>query len=348
MSRELATSGPTAWARVLVLFLNYAEKRGIDRRELLDIAALDGEALADPDGRIPLLSLYDLVEAIEDVTQNAAFGLEVPLGVELEALDALGFLFITSDTFGDALERMLRYLRLWNDGEHLELVVDAELACMSFEPYGPIRRAHIQMAQATFSDLVVNSGRFVPGLGFELVRFRQECPADPAEYQRILGVPVEFGCARNEVSFQASMLGLRMPSANAAICAFFDRYARDQLDRLPQFNDVIERLRNLIRQHLPEGEVRLGDLAPRLHVSERTLQRRLAQAGTTLQNELDEVRRQQALYFLEHGTAIVELSWLLGYSEPAAFHRAFKRWTGTSPEAWRSARRATAVAAGPR
>ena len=188
-------------------------------------------------------------------------------------------------------------------------------------------------------DCVVNGPRFVPGLEFEQVRFRHARPADAGTYERVLGVPVYFGCAGTEARFSGRMLSLPIPDANARLCAFFERYASAKIERLLPMTSMAQRLRAAIRAQLPDGEVTLAKLAQRLHLSARTLQRRLSDEGTSLQSELDEVRRQQALYFLEGGTAIAELSWLLGYAEPSAFHRAFKRWTGTSPEAWRAERR---------
>jgi len=336
MSRALDNPGPTAWTRAASLFVAYGVRRGLRSETLLAAAGLDEVALSDPDGRVPLVAIYDLLEAIEQGTGDPAFGIELPLGVELDAMDALSFLFITSADFGSAVERLLRYMRLWNEGERVELSQRGGSMRLSYEPYGPWRPAHVQMAQATLADMVLNGARFLPGLVFERVRLRQAAPDDRARFETRLGVPVEFGCAENEACFDPAMLALPIPDANPMLCAFFERYASEKLKQLPGVSGIVERLRALVRTCLPDGEVTLADLAPRLHMSARTLQRRLSAEGTSLQQELAAVRRQQALYFLENGTAIAELSWLLGYSDPSAFHRAFKRWMGMSPEAWRT------------
>jgi AraC-like DNA-binding protein len=339
MTTPLPTVGPKVWARIASLFVDFAVHHGSSRHQLLAAVHLDESALADPDGRVPLLAIYDILEVIERQTGDSLFGLELPLGLQIDALDALGFLFITSATFGGGLERMVRYQRLWNEGERLEIRVENSHASVVYEPYGPYRPAHVLMAQITMCDFVVNSARFVPGLQFERVRFRHGRPEHSANYERVLGVPVEFDCAEYEARFSERMLQLPIPDANATLCAFFERYASERLNQLPSTTSVADLLRALIRRQLPEGDLKLSALAERLHMSARTLQRRLGDEGTSLQAVLDEVRRQQALYFLKNGTAIAELSWLLGYSEPSALHRAFKRWTGTSPEAWRARQR---------
>jgi AraC-like DNA-binding protein len=246
---------------------------------------------------------------------------------------------ITSPTFGGALERMFRYQRMWAEGERFTLVPDGSRVRVTYEQYGPARPAHVQMAQMSFCDFVINGGRLVPGLSFECVRFRHDEPAEAEEYRRMFPAPVEFGAGIDEVRFDKALLDHPMPDANAALCDFFDRYTRDKLERLPANTSVVARVRDRLRKQLPDGLVKLEHVAEHLHMSARTLQRRLSDEGTSLQAELEEVRRQQALYFLEAGVAIAELSWLLGYSDASVFHRAFKRWTNTSPEAWRSAHR---------
>lgn len=322
------------------MFIDHAARRGAAREGLLGAGGLDEVVLADPDGRIPLLSLYDVIEAATAATGDECLGLHLATELDLDDLDALGFLMITSSTFGTSLERMLRYQRLWNDGERYAMEVKGETVHFTYEQYGPRRPAHAQLAQLAFCDFVVNGGRMIPGLEVDAVRFRQPRPPDASEYDKVLGVPVAFGVPLDQVLFQARLLDLPLPDAKAALCRFFERYADERLARLPTTGSFLERVRGLLRQGLPDGKVKLEHVAAELHMSPRTLQRRLGDEGTSLHSELEEIRRQQALYFLESGAAIAELSWLLGYAEPSAFHRAFKRWTGTSPEAWRARSRA--------
>jgi AraC-like DNA-binding protein len=341
MATELVPKrrSPTVWARMAAVIVTYAEQQGAEVSRLLEAAGLTRPALAHPDGRIPLVAFYDLIEATSSELRDPCLGLHLTTTLEVADLDALGFLMITSSTFGNALERMLRYQRVWAEGEHFELVHDGELIRVTYEQYGPTRPAHVQMAQMGMTDFVVNGGRLVPGVRFERVRFRHAEPAQIAEYQRVLGVPLEFGVGVDEALFPARMLDLPMPDANPALNAFFDRYTRDKLNGLPTDDSVLSRVRDRLRKQLPDGQIKVDQIAEVLHMSSRTLQRRLSEEGTSLQHELDEVRRQQALYFLESGVAIAELSWLLGYSEPSVFHRAFRRWTSTSPEAWRASKR---------
>jgi hypothetical protein len=110
-------AGPTMWARVAARIAAFAEAAGAPRRELLAASSLSEGDLKDPDGRVPLEAVYELVERATRATGDDCFGLHFALGVTVKDLDALGFLVAASATLGEALDRIVRYQRLWNDGE---------------------------------------------------------------------------------------------------------------------------------------------------------------------------------------------------------------------------------------
>ncbi|MFO0658260.1 MAG: helix-turn-helix transcriptional regulator [Polyangiaceae bacterium] len=121
-----------------------------------------------------------------------------------------------------------------------------------------------------------------------------------------------------------------------------ERHAEALLLSLPELSSgVADRVRQALANGLSDGGVTLAEVAKRLKMSERSLQRKLASEGVSFDALLDEIRRDLALRYLsDRNIAIAEVAFLLGYSEPSPFHRAFKRWTGTTPS---EARRARAV-----
>lgn len=130
------------------------------------------------------------------------------------------------------------------------------------------------------------------------------------------------------------------PAADAALSQVIVRHAEGLLAALPDPSDSFaNRLRRLISAQLASGGATLTAAAHALKLGERSLQRRLADDGLTFDAIVEEVRRELALrYLADPALAIGEIAYLLGYSEPSAFHRAFRRWTGRTPEAWRSQR----------
>jgi AraC-like DNA-binding protein len=328
------------WARGARRIIEFAVSQGAPRRGLLEASALAEVDLEDPDARVPLVLVYDLVEYAVHATADERFGIHFALGIEVPDLDALGFLMMTSATVGEAMERAVRYMRLWNDGERYSLSVEGGVARIAFMPYGPDRPAHRQMAEMAVTDMVAN-GRRMAGAGLEVtqVRFGYPAPADTSELTRLLEAPIEFDAPVTEVLLPQASLALPLPDANAMLCGFFERYASSMLERLPAASAVADRVRQLVGAELSRGDPSLEALAARLHMSPRTLQRRLREEGTSLHEQVERVRRERAAAFLDNGMAIAEIAWLLGYADPSVFHRAFKRWTGRTPEAWRAEQR---------
>ncbi|AUX46762.1 AraC family transcriptional regulator [Sorangium cellulosum] len=341
---------PSLWARIAAQLAGYAEQRGADRGALLEAAGLPPAALADPDARVPLEAFYTLVEAAVAALADPHLGLGFAGRFQPEHLDALGFLAMSSPTLGEALRRMLRYQQLWNEGERYTLEIRGDRAHLGFAPFGPDRPAHGQMAEVFALDVLVNAGQ-MSGAPIEAiaVRFRHAPAGDPAEKERRIGSRLAFGAPATELVMPAEVLERPLPHANEALAAFLERQVGALAARLPGAAPappaLAQRVRSLLGEQLREG-ADLPALAARLRMSPRTLQRRLRDEGTSLNALLDEVRRARAAALLEADMAIAEVAYLLGYSEPSAFHRAFRRWTGATPEGFR-ARAAEARAARP-
>ena len=138
------------------------------------------------------------------------------------------------------------------------------------------------------------------------------------------------------MTLAASDLALRHPDASRTMLAIVERHADDALSRLPRGEDFMTALRRGIRTHLPDGPVTPASLAAAHALSTRTLQRRLEAAGTSVRKLLDEERRDLALHHIQsRRTPLIEIAFLLGFSDASAFTRAFTRWSGRSPSEYR-------------
>jgi AraC-like DNA-binding protein len=165
------------------------------------------------------------------------------------------------------------------------------------------------------------------------VDFRHAAPADASEHARLFGVSPRFGVEVNAIEFDRATIEQPLASADPALSSVIERHAEALLAARPEpAETTANRVRRLLGAMLGEGEVSLAGAASRLRMSERSLQRRLAAEGVSFDAVLDELRRDLALrYLADARLAIAEVAYLLGYSEPSAFHRAFKRWTGETP-----------------
>lgn len=329
---------PTHWARLAGRILDVARARGADVDALGREAGLAGRELGSLDERVPLVSVYALLEATAAAIGGSLLGVTIASAIDVELFDALGFLILTSPTFGVAMERTLRYQRIWNDGERYTLAIEGDHAHLRYEPFGPERPAHRHMAEMFAFDVGVNAPRLVAQPAAPaVVRLRAEPPLDRAAYEAVFGAPLVFSAAIDEVVLPLALFDQPMPRADAAMHAFFVRHADAMLARLEPAPCLRDRVRAFVVEHLADGRATLGHAAKAMGVSARTLQRRLQAEDTGFDELVEAVRRAQAVALLDAHMSIGEVAYLLGYAEPSVFHRAFKRWTGTSPEAWRAA-----------
>ena len=182
------------------------------------------------------------------------------------------------------------------------------------------------------------SGRRVTSVNWspKEIRFEHQQPNETSEHERIFQCPIFFGATANEVVFDSEYLNLPIVMADARLCALLDRHATELLMRYPREDSLVERVRTLMKDELNGGDASLEMVAERLGMSARTLQRKLHGLGVSHQELLDEMRKDLAMRYLrEPEMAVCEVAYLLGFSESSAFHRAFKRWTGTTPNEFR-------------
>src|SRR5262249_43450246 len=168
------------------------------------------------------------------------------------------------------------------------------------------------------------------------IRFPHAAPSDLSEHRRVFGCPLEFGSKCSELVFSREVLDLTMVKADADLQAILDAQVLAALEQLPRVEATTETVRRHLPAELCHGPPTLEQIAPRMNMSPRTLHRRLDEESTSFRQILAEVRRELATRHLsERRLAIGEIAFLLGFSEPSAFHRAFKRWTGYAPLAYR-------------
>jgi len=182
--------------------------------------------------------------------------------------------------------------------------------------------------------------------GLRAVELRGVPNAAPARYAELLGARVTFGHAASAIVLPGHVLPLRLVGADATLRAILERHAHHLARQAPS-HDLVDHARRELAVMLGQGHAEIAMLAKRLAVSTRTLQRRLTERGIAYSTLLDEARRDLAIgYLAEPGASVDEIAALLGYSEPSAFARAFRRWTGASPASWRREHRPSAPSRG--
>lgn len=314
-----------------------AALKGVEPEELYRVVGLDPAVLADPDNRFPFSQIVALYEHGARLTGDVDFGLHVGERTNVKMFDIVGYAVANSSTFGDALSRTDRYHTIWNDGASFRLLIEGERAHLSYS-YVDLSGAECRQDSEMTLSLLIKFARDVTGIDItpREVCFQHPTPDDTSEHERIFRAPVRFNMPVAELIFDVAILELPIIAADPALCAVLDRHAEELLAKLPRRGRLTDEVRHLLRQAFNGGDPGLEAIAAQLNLSPRTLQRKLKEEQTSHQDLLDEMRRDLSVSYLrEPEMAICEVAYLLGFSEPSAFHRAFRRWTGTTPREYR-------------
>lgn len=332
---------PRTWARLAQHVLQSAPPA--THEALLSACGVEPASLQDPEGFIPTTAYLELVERTGGASEPLAWAARLCSSRRPESFDALGFLVLTSPTLRQGLERLAHYQRVWFEGERYHLAERAAEALISYHPELPRRPAHEALAALGLAE-VLRQGSAVTGrpLPVRVLCLRQPAPRSPESLARYLEatathVPLEFHAEADELVLEREALDYPIASANAALFAFVDRQVARWVQQIPpRHESTRESAARQVAERLHEGVPPLGTVASALHLSERTLQRRLEDEGTSYTQLVESVRRERAEALLRAGAALAEVSYLLGYTEPSVLHRAVRRWAGLTPEQWRA------------
>ena len=331
---------PSTLAVVLVALADALSQRGIDFEELLHEVGLDPKLLEQPTARAPADRMNRLWERAAALTGDPCIGLDVARFVRPSMFNALGIGVLHSRTLLDALRRIARYFAVISTNGALELVETPTTASliartneagMTGTPY-----ARDGLSVAVLELLRLLAG---PQLRPTRVTFQHADHGERQRYESVYGCPVEFGASDAAIHFDAATAERIVAVADPEIAEQADRLAERYLDRLrPELASA--KVRSLLLELMPAGQLTQERVAHALHQSPSTLQRRLRQEGTSYQQLLDDTRRWMADAYLKDGRySLAEIAFLLGFADQSNFTRAFKRWTGQTPGAYLEERR---------
>ncbi len=315
------------------LLLHACREHGVEEGPVLRLLKLTRTQLEDPDARVPRGNAYALWERLPALTGNAHAGLWLAEHTPTGAMGVIYYVSRHSRTYGEALRTIVRYVRLVHDGALMELADDGPDVVLTHRVAGDPRGCPAPLADWLFGHLV-HDGRLLTGTQFACTGLSLQAPrpTDMRPYTRLFGCVPAFGAATNHLRLAHEVLALPLKGSDPALRSLMRRFADEQVGRLPKAEGFEERLNQVLSELLASGAPRLDDVARALGMSARTLQRRLREANTSFQSAVGSVRQALAeRYLAERDFSVNEIAFLLGYSEPSAFHRSFKRWRGLTP-----------------
>ncbi len=303
---------------------------------------LDGEALRRAVGEIsdgdwlPFSTVLRLWRCAIDLSRDPLLGISV---AERLPFGAVGLLFHSANTSDDlraALERIVRYSKLIVTGLAVSLSVEDEVARLRLHAHESVRaRVPPQLVEGVVTNQLRILRAIIGGIFPVEVRFPHAARAPVEEYERRLSAKMAFGAAAPELVFAIGDLRLPVLAGDRDAQAAIELAAQQ---KPPPPTTWSERVRETLPAQIEQGTPRISESARRHRVSARSLQRRLAAEGTSFADLVDQTRREIALTGMEkRQLGLVEIAFLAGFSDPSAFFRAFRRWTGRTPAEYRRA-----------
>ena len=331
METFLASTG-----RILMRLL---ERHGIDAERFVRAGGYSTDTFRDPAARLPSRAVDAAVRGAAALIPNPGFALEAARCWHPSDLGALGFAWLASSTLQTALQRLERYGLILGEKArfHLERESRGLRGVLDTRRRNPLVSAlAVDFAFALVIDMCrMNFGASLRPLE---VTLRRSAPEDSGPWKLFFGNRVHFDSERDSFLLARADAEAALSIANRQVAGTLDATLAKQLAELDRSN-VAARTRAALLERLASGEPPEDEIAKSLHMSRRTLQRKLAEADLTYQRLVDDTRRDLALRYIEDAAkSVTELTFLLGFSGQSAFTRAFRRWTGASPTEYRAAR----------
>ena len=317
-----------------------ADSKGLDAPRLLQDAGIPGEVIGSASARVANEKLAVLLESIWDELQDEAMGLGesiIPRG----AFFMMGKLAINEPNLHKALHVSARYYGMITTAYRVELEVTGPTALLKFtRPAPELDPCHLFGEITLLAWHRFFSWLITENIALKDVFFDYSTPAHVAEYAYLFPGRHRFNTGFHGFSFSSSYLDKDISKTQAALKAFIKNCPCILFDQPQTDFSVSYELKKELKKTMANGFPLIDDAAEHMHMTKRTLIRKLSEEGTSYQELKDMVRRDRAIYLLtEQNLALGDIANAVGFSDPAVFARAFKSWTGVPPSDYRSSAR---------
>lgn len=311
-------------------------EHGIDFSLILEAAKIPVSILDEPDMAITFLQFKNLLQALLKKTSLTDLGLQLGKRLNVNTHGDLGIAIMSSNNMHDAILLAIKYIKMQMPLIDLSLTIKEGIACIRIDTKLIRHDVKHFILDAVLASLHTMRtfllGQVPTGT---TVNFIYAAPQNTNTYRAIFGEDINFGHRHCEYLFPAEDLQFIFPLANPAIRKIAEEKCQQKLQELGNQYDFVTTVKRLLLA-TPGHFLQLPGIAQELHMSERTLKRRLQQLDTNYQEVLDTLRQELATnYLLKSDLSIAEISQYLNYNDPSNFGNAFKKWFGVSPKEYR-------------
>lgn len=310
---------------------------GIDAATLLQSVGIAPEAPWDTGQMIPAENYYDMLEKIAEQIDATDLPVRTGASMRLDEYGALGLAFKAATTLGASYARIERYARLWTSVVEYELRPLNGGTLFILHREGERRLGMRLSNEATLAGAVSLARQVcpVPLVPVEVL-VRHPAPRRVAAHEDWFGCPVRFGAELDAILYADETLARPNILGDEGISQYLATHLDAELSEIIREPALVTQAKAAIAQALSEGAPKMTEIARGLGLSARSFHRRLSEHGATFQSLTEDTRRDLAEGLLrDESHSLAEIAFLTGFSEQSAFTRAFKRWVGMTPAAYR-------------
>ncbi len=329
---------PSMSATKISAFLRNIERYGLDRDGVLRGAGIPPSSIASPDQRVPSSGVHRIFLSAARLTRNNNIGLVQGEGLTKGFSTILGHLLMNCRSLGEAIEKFCQYEKTVDETSHAALRRRGALV-----EFSNTSTEHLLTTNRQLSDFKIAGSFSYMGLlaGKEIVLsevfFTHPAPEDIFEYRRIFKCPVHFGRPVNALVFDRQVLDLPLIEPNAGLLPLLENNAREALHAVEGSDTYARKVSGILLQEMKGKVPTIVNIAEKLGMGVRSLQGHLKKEGVSFSKLREQVRRETAkVYLKDKNSSIEEIAFILGFSEPSAFHRAFRKWTNRTPGRFRT------------
>ena len=336
MNRSKSPTEISVSVTVLKQLFLYMHSLGVDSDAFLESLGIDPAIIKAPDTYIPVDQYLLIQDEAAVYTNDPYFGLHMGEYAEAGSWSILGYLMMNCKTLGEAFAKSGRYSRII--GNMIEGSVKFRFNKIKLILFTPPHAP--KMTRHCFESTISSSVRMMRTLtGVHLspveVTFAYPEPESTAEYARIFNCPVKFGHKENSYTIPLSFVNKPIPMANPALLEHFEVYAQNVIAEMDRLDEYTRMVTKIILSKLDDEKLSINKVAKELAISVRTLQNRLKEEGTFFSQLHRDIRQQLAQKYLRENYTVEDITYLLGFSEPSVFRKAFKKWSGVTPRQFR-------------
>jgi AraC-like DNA-binding protein len=321
---------------VLSQLFSYLNSLKVDLNSFLRSIDVDPEIIRSPDAYIPTETYLLIQDKAAEYVDDPYLGLHVGEFVEAGSWSILGYMMMNCKTLGEAFEKSARYSRVIGNliEGHAHLKLNKIKVNLEVPPNAPEMSRHCYETVISGSVCMM---RTLTGVNINPIQvtFIYPEPDSRSEYERIFQCPVLFGQKENSITIDLSVIYTPILYSNPEMLKYFENYAQEFLAEMDKQNEFTRTVTRIILSKLDDEKLSIKKVAKELSVSVRTLQNRLKNEGVVFSELLTDTRKKLAKRYLTEDYSVEQITYLLGFSEPSVFRKAFKKWSGVTPRQYR-------------